>query len=156
MFIERLAAWRKRDEARLRKWLSACRDHLRRQAKQWIVSDQRDLARLHEKFATIFAAGALAIKLGILPWSYRELASALLKYERAHVELAAQASPNRRKARCSTATSALRSGEQSERRSRASDSDPRTGLLAGIDLRTRAPAPRSMPNHREYDSVNAR
>ncbi len=42
----RIAAWRKRDEARLRKWLSACRDHFRRQAKRLIVSDQRDLARL--------------------------------------------------------------------------------------------------------------
>ena len=94
MFVERLIGWRSRDEAGLRKRLSSCRDHYRREAKRLIASGQRDLARLHEKFATIFAAGALAIKLGILPWSYRELGGALLKCERAHVELVAQASPS--------------------------------------------------------------
>ena len=41
-----------------------------------------------------------------------------------------------------------------EWRSRASDSDPRMGLLAGIDLRAAHQALPSMPNHREYDSVN--
>ena len=94
-FVERLSGWRRRDEARLRKWLSSCRDRYRREAKRLIASGQRDLARLHEKFATIFAAGALAIKLGILPWSYREVANALLTCERAHVELVAHASPSR-------------------------------------------------------------
>ena len=91
MFVENLNGWRTRDEAGLRNWLSSRRDHYRREAKRLIASGQRDLARLHEKFATIFAAGALAIKLKILPWSYCELGGALLKCERAHVELVAQA-----------------------------------------------------------------
>jgi hypothetical protein len=47
--IERLSAWRTRDEAGLRKWLSSCRDHCRCEAKRLIASGQRDLARLHEK-----------------------------------------------------------------------------------------------------------
>lgn len=56
-FVERLSAWRRRDEAGLREWLSSCRDCYRREAKRLIVSRQRDLARLHEIFATISLRG---------------------------------------------------------------------------------------------------
>jgi hypothetical protein len=93
-FIEGLVACRKRDEQGLRDWLSARRDCYRRGAKRRIVSGQRDLARLHEKFATIFAAGAMAIKLGIVPWSSRELGNALLSCQQAHIDLVAGTKPS--------------------------------------------------------------
>ena len=89
-----IVAWRKRDERGLCNWLSERRDCYRRVAKRRIASGQRDLARLHERFATIFAAGALAIKLGIVPWSYNELGNALLACERAHVDLVAGTETN--------------------------------------------------------------
>jgi hypothetical protein len=94
-FVEGLVAWRKRDERGLRDRLSERRDCYRRVVKRRIASGQRDLARLHEKFATIFAAGALAIKFGIVPWSNNELGNALLACEQAHVDLVAGAEPIR-------------------------------------------------------------
>ena len=51
-----------------------------------VVSTSRDLERIHQKFATIYAAGALAIDYQILPWSRRELSDALVTCERAHVD----------------------------------------------------------------------
>ena len=93
-FVEGLVAWRKRDERGLCNWLSERRDCYRRVARRRIASGQRDLARLHEKFATIFAAGALAIKLGVVPWSNNELDDALLACERAHVDSVAGTEPS--------------------------------------------------------------
>jgi len=46
----------------------------------------RDLTRIHEKFATIYAAGRLATKFGLLPWSQDDLRDALLACERGHIE----------------------------------------------------------------------
>ena len=94
-FVEGLVAWRKRDEQGLCDWLSERRDCYRRVAKRRIASGQRDLARLHEKFATIFAGGAMAIKLGIVPWSNNELGDALLACERVHIDLVAATEPTR-------------------------------------------------------------
>ncbi len=94
-FVEGVVAWRKRDKRGLCNWLSERRDCYRRVAKRRVASGQRDLARLHEKFATIFAAGALAIKFGIVPWSNNELGNALLACERAHIDLVAGTETNR-------------------------------------------------------------
>jgi hypothetical protein len=93
-FVEGVVAWRKRDERGLCNWLSERRDCYRRVAKRRIASGQRDLARLHEKFATIFAAGALAIKFGIVPWSTNELGDALLACEQAHIDLVSGIEPS--------------------------------------------------------------
>ena len=94
-FLRRLVEWRTRDEGGLRSWLEARRETYRREAVRRIEPGTRDLARVHEKFATLFAAGALAIKFGILPWKRIELGRALLVCERAHVDLVAKQSPRR-------------------------------------------------------------
>jgi hypothetical protein len=58
-----------------------------------IVSPGRQLERLHQRFATLYAAGSLAIKFGILPWRRAALRDALLSCTRDHVKLINQIAP---------------------------------------------------------------
>ena len=90
-FIERIVEWCERDEAGLIAWLKARRDNYLSAAQRRVRSTSRDLTRFHQRFATIYAAGALAIELGVLPWSYRRLMDVLLECEVAHVELVEEA-----------------------------------------------------------------
>jgi hypothetical protein len=55
-----------------------------------ISSPGRNLARVHGKFATIYAAGCLAIYFKILPFSEEELLEAILKCDRDHVAFIAR------------------------------------------------------------------
>ena len=51
----------------------------------------RDLARFHERFATIYASVALAIRTGVLTWSARDAFEAILACAEAHLDLVAAA-----------------------------------------------------------------
>src|SRR5271166_5577854 len=84
-FLDGTVRWRARDEKGLIAWLRARREAYLRFAKRRVKSTSRDLTRFHQRFATIYAAGALAIVLGVLPWSYGLLWEALLGCEEAHV-----------------------------------------------------------------------
>jgi putative DNA primase/helicase len=86
-FIQRMVEWCEQDEAGLVAWLQARREAYLRLARRRVRSTSRDLTRFHQRFATIYAAGALAISLGVLPWNYGLLWEALLGCEAAHVEL---------------------------------------------------------------------
>ena len=86
-----MVEWREQDEAELVAWLLARREAYLTFAKRRVRSTSRDLTRFHQRFATIYAAGALAIELGVLPWSYELLGKALLGCEAAHVELVEEA-----------------------------------------------------------------
>ena len=82
--MKKLVDWRQRDEDDLRDWLETRQANYLKQARR-IVSPGRDLLRIHGKFATIYAAGRLAIEFEILPWDWRDLRDALLECENAHV-----------------------------------------------------------------------
>jgi Domain of unknown function (DUF927) len=85
-FLRLFAADLREDEPSIVTGLRACREwHLTR-VRRRVVSVSRDLERIHQKFATICAAGTLAIDYEILPWSTRELSDALLNCEQAHVD----------------------------------------------------------------------
>jgi hypothetical protein len=60
----------------------------------------RQLDRVHEKMATLYAAGCLAIEFGILPWKHERIRDVLLSCTRGHVALVArdQAGAARRQA----------------------------------------------------------
>jgi putative DNA primase/helicase len=86
--------WLERDEAGLVAWLRARREKYLKWARRRVASAARDLTRFHHKFATVYAAGAPAIQLGLFPWDWQALARALLDCERAHVELVAGVAPS--------------------------------------------------------------
>ena len=90
-FIQRMVEWRERDRAGLIAWLKARRQAYLRAAKRRVTSASRRLARIHHRFATIYAAAALAIKLGILPWDLPALGQTIIACELAHVELVGEA-----------------------------------------------------------------
>jgi putative DNA primase/helicase len=84
-FLSRFAAELKENGAEVRSWLKDRRRwYLQRIRKR--ISSERDLERVHQKFATIYAAGALAIDYKILPWPMKELSKALFTCEQAHVD----------------------------------------------------------------------
>src|SRR5208337_1131196 len=86
-FIQRMVEWRERDGAGLVAWLNARRQAYLRAAKRRVASASRRLARIHHRFATVYAAVALAIKFGILPWDLPALGQTIIACELAHVEL---------------------------------------------------------------------
>ncbi len=94
-FLRRLVRLYSRDKPRLLRWLFARQEEYKRVARRRIVHGRRQPARVHEKFATIYAAGALAIAFGILPWDRRAMLRALLACEQAHFDLVAGAEPSR-------------------------------------------------------------
>jgi hypothetical protein len=88
-FLRRLVEWRARDEAGLRAWLERRRSFYLREAHK-IRTPGRRLDRVHEKFATLYAAGCLGIEFGILPWERKRLLAVLLSCARGHVALVAR------------------------------------------------------------------
>jgi hypothetical protein len=92
-FLKQFAAELREDKAGIIAWLHARREWYLKHVRPLVVATNRDLQRIHEKFATIYAAGTLAIDYQILPWSKRELSDALVACERAHVDHVAQFNP---------------------------------------------------------------
>jgi putative DNA primase/helicase len=86
VFLKEFAEGLRDDRTFLIGWLERRRRWYLEQARRSMVSTSRDLERIHQKFATIYAAGALAIDYEILPWSKGELSKALARCERAHVD----------------------------------------------------------------------
>jgi putative DNA primase/helicase len=84
-FIQRMVEWCEQDEARLVAWLQARREAYLRLARRRVRSTSRDLTRFHQRFATIYAAGALAIELRVLPWNRQILGQTIIACELAHV-----------------------------------------------------------------------
>jgi|ERR1700733_94958 len=129
-FLKQFAAELREDRARLITRLRACREWHLKQARPRVVSTTRELERIHQKLATIYAAGALAIDYEILPWSKRELSDALLQCEEAHVEHVARfvssaPSVNRRL----RPVGLLESLRQHVRQNRSKFADLRKGLI---------------------------
>jgi putative DNA primase/helicase len=85
-FLKEFAAELREDEASIEAWLQARRERYLRYVRRVVISTGRDLERFHQKFGTIYAAGALAIDYRILPWSRSELLEALVVCEQAHVD----------------------------------------------------------------------
>jgi hypothetical protein len=84
-FLRRFAADLRRDKVAIVAWLKALREWYLEQVRPLDLAPSRDLERIHQKFATIYAAGRLAMDYRILPWKQRELGQALVACERAHV-----------------------------------------------------------------------
>jgi hypothetical protein len=84
-FLEKIVRWRARDAKALVAWLRAHREQYLMIAKRRVGSTSRDLTRFHQRFATIYAAAALAIVLGILPWDRQILGKTIIACELAHV-----------------------------------------------------------------------
>jgi hypothetical protein len=89
-FVESLLKARKQDQKALEEWINRRREFYIKAAKSEIQSDSRDLTRLHGKFATIYAAGALAVEYDILPFTRKALRLAILKCEKDHVAFVEQ------------------------------------------------------------------
>jgi hypothetical protein len=87
-FIRKLVRWHAKDRKGLRSWFKKRRKQYLKHAKRINIPGRR-LNRIHQKFATIYAAGCLAIKFGTFPWSRAELGNALIECERNHVSLVA-------------------------------------------------------------------
>ena len=88
-FVRKLLEWDVRDHEGLVEWIEARRHGYIRLAKKKIDGGKRDLVRIHGKFATIYAAGALAGKFQLLPRKRKELLAAIRKCETDHVAFVA-------------------------------------------------------------------
>jgi hypothetical protein len=86
-FIHGIVEWLERDGAGLIAWLRARREAYLKAARRRVRSRSRDLTRFHQRFATIYAAAALAIELGVLPWDREAFGETIIACELAHVEL---------------------------------------------------------------------
>jgi putative DNA primase/helicase len=79
-FLSRLQKDRNDDLVGLKKVLSEYRARYRKAAAKAIEIERlRSLTRTSSRFATVFAAGCLAIRYGILPWSKGDLLKAILE-----------------------------------------------------------------------------
>jgi Domain of unknown function (DUF927) len=92
-FLRRFAASLREDKPSIVASLQERRAMDLARRRRSVVSASRDLERIHQKLATIYAAGILAINYGILPWRRWELLDALVACERAHVDHVAQFTP---------------------------------------------------------------
>jgi putative DNA primase/helicase len=88
-YLEKLVQWRVKDEGGLQEWLRERRAFYLTLASRKLEANGRDLARINQMFATVYAAGRLAIKFDILPWDEKSFASALIECERAHIDFVA-------------------------------------------------------------------
>ena len=76
-FVTRLVGDNVNDSAELKSWLEKARqEYLARLRKE--ADGLRPLERASERFATVFAAGSLAIKYLILPWNRKKLLAGIL------------------------------------------------------------------------------
>ena len=72
-------------------WLKKRGDYYLKAAKAQFDGTGRNLSQIHERFSTIYAAGRLAQRFEILPWTPNKLRKALLACEQAHIELTQRA-----------------------------------------------------------------
>jgi putative DNA primase/helicase len=84
-FLVRITAELGRDEDALKAFLIERQEAYLRTAIARIPSPGRDIGRINQRFALIYAAASLAVKYDILPWTRKELCGALLACEAAHV-----------------------------------------------------------------------
>lgn len=89
-FVGALARDLESDRDEILGWLRSRRAGYISHVRAHVLASNRDLERIHQKFATIFAAGCLAIRYDILPWKRDELGRALVECEQAHVDHVAQ------------------------------------------------------------------
>jgi putative DNA primase/helicase len=82
-FVRRILKKRAEDPQELEDFLDARATEYEEEAKTRIVASA--LVRVHNKFATIYAAGRLAIRAGILPFKGKDLLEAILTCEQDHV-----------------------------------------------------------------------
>jgi hypothetical protein len=88
-FVKRILEKRAEDEQELLTYLEAKKNiYLDRAKKQMQLSGGK--TRIHDKFATVFAAGCLAIREEILPFTINELGNAILKCEKNHMKYVGQ------------------------------------------------------------------
>jgi putative DNA primase/helicase len=83
-FLARLVRWRAKDKAGLVAWVEARRASYLKRARR-IEAPGRHVERIHQKMATLYAAGCLAIRFGVVPLKRKELREALLACTRDHV-----------------------------------------------------------------------
>lgn len=88
-YVRCLAKAIRHDLEELVAFIKARRREYKRLAKR-ITATARNLARVHGKFATIYAAGCLGIRFRLLPFTGAELRDAILTCERDHVALVAR------------------------------------------------------------------
>ena len=81
---------RARDEAEWLVWLEGRRNFYLAAAKRVVDTHGRQLDRVHEKMATLYATGRLCIKFDLFPWTKERLLAALLSCTRGHVALVAR------------------------------------------------------------------
>ena len=89
-FLRQLVGRRARGEPSLLAWLEKRRRFYLDFARRRIDAPGRQLDRVHEKMATLYAAGCLAIEFGILPWKHERIRNVLLACTRGHVALVAR------------------------------------------------------------------
>jgi hypothetical protein len=77
------------DPNELRTWLEARRSAYLRKAEE-IVVPGRNLERIHERMATVYASACFAIRESILPWDYPALLGSVLACARDHVACVAE------------------------------------------------------------------
>ena len=90
-FLEKLLARQEKDSDELQDWLKKRGDYYLKAAKAQFDGTGRNLSQIHERFSTIYAAGRLAQRFEILPWTPNKLRKALLACEKAHIELTQRA-----------------------------------------------------------------
>jgi hypothetical protein len=88
-YVRCLAKAIRHDPEELAAFIKARRSEYKRLARS-ITAPGRNLARVHGKFATIYAAGCLGIRFRLLPFTDAELRHAILTCERDHVALVAR------------------------------------------------------------------
>jgi len=92
-FVSHLIKARTEDLAELKSVLSDYRARYQKAAKKAMESQGlNSLTRTSSRFATVFAAGCLAITYGILPWSKKQLLEAILECHLAGLRQLAHAS----------------------------------------------------------------
>jgi putative DNA primase/helicase len=90
-FVRCLLRHRDEDRDGLKKVLAKYRKRYRRALNKAIQAEGlRSLTRTASRFATVYAAGRLAVRYGILPWSRRRLLQAILDCQLAGLRLLAQ------------------------------------------------------------------
>ncbi len=88
-FLRQLVGRRARGEPGLLAWLEKRREFYLDFAHR-IDTHGRQLDRVHEKMATLYATGRLCIEFGLFPWKKARLLAALLSCTRGHVALVAR------------------------------------------------------------------
>jgi len=83
--VRKLLKAREEDRKKLVDWIEKRRSFYIKEATAQITTSGRNLTRLHGKFATVYAAGALVAEYGILPYERKDVANAVLKCELDHV-----------------------------------------------------------------------